>query len=74
MSDLVLDGHRALSTTNGDEWIRIPYEIERINSKTLMVIDVDPYSCALWYGVIDVPDIRYIPSPYVPHILSSHIP
>ena len=70
MSDLVLDARRALSTTDEDEQIQILCEIERTSFRILMTISVDPYSCAPWYEVADAPDIRYTPSPYVPHMPS----
>ena len=70
MSDLVLDARRALSMTDEDERIRILREIERISSEILVAIDVDLYSCASWYGAADAPDMRYMPSPYVPHMPS----
>ena len=73
MSDLVLNARRALSTTDEDERIQILHEIERTSSETLVAIGVDPYSCAPWYGAVDVPDMRYMPSPYVPHMPSPHI-
>ena len=46
MSGLVLDARRALSTTDEDERIWILCEIERTIFGTLVVIGVDPYSCA----------------------------
>ena len=48
MSDLVLDAHRALSTTDEDERIQILREMERTGSETLVAIGVDPHTCAPW--------------------------
>ena len=69
-----MDAHRALSTTDEDERIRILREIERTSSKILVAIDVDPYSCASWYGAADASDMRYTPSSYVSHMPSPYIP
>ena len=74
MSDLVLDARRALSTTDEDERIQILREMERTCSETLVAIGVDPHTCAPWYGAADAPDMRYMPSSYVPHMPSPHIP
>ncbi|XP_073109702.1 uncharacterized protein [Elaeis guineensis] len=46
MSDLVLDVRRALSTTDEDERIQILREMERISFRILVVIGVDPHTCA----------------------------
>ena len=73
MSGLVLYARHALSTTDENERIRILREIERTSFGTLVAIGVNSYSCAPWYGAADAPDMRYTPSPYVSHMLSSHI-
>ena len=72
MSGLVLDVRYALSMTDEDERIRILREIERTSFGTLMVIGVDSFSCAPWYGAADASDMRYMPSPYF-HICHHHI-
>ena len=66
------DTRRALSTIDEDKWSQILWEMERLCLGTLMAISYEHITMP-WHGAFDASDMRYPPSPYIPHIPSLYI-